>query len=323
VTATLRRLLKRARLLQPFNWLATTSARAGLRLVGPPPEAVVRHLHRAGPVSSRLPNGRTLRLWSQADDWVSNQVFWRRWDGYEPETSPIFYCLARRSAVTVDVGAYVGFYTLLAAHANPAGHVLALEPLPSAFGRLVSNVRRNRLENVEAVECAVSSEEGIAAFHFQDTSVTQDMPAIPCSSSLSLKFMAAAAGLISAPVRVARLERLLDERRTPPVGLMKIDTETTEPDVLVGMGRRLHSDRPDIVCEVLAGHATGPRLVSTLAVAGYHYYHLTPGGPQLRQEIDGHPVHLNYLFSTRGPDEIQAVWLEALEIAQSARKDMP
>lgn len=97
----------------------------------------MRHLHRLGRVATRLPDGRVLRLWSQADDWVSNQVFWRGWQGYEPETTPLFYRLARRAHVTLDVGAHVGFFSLLAGHANAAGRVFAFEPLEKAFRRFL------------------------------------------------------------------------------------------------------------------------------------------------------------------------------------------
>lgn len=87
-------------------------------------------------------------------------MFWLGWQVYEPETAPIFFQLASRARVTLDVGAYVGFYSLLAAHANPAGRVLAFEPLPANLQRLRDNVARNRLANVECIGAAVSDSEG-------------------------------------------------------------------------------------------------------------------------------------------------------------------
>ena len=106
-----------------MNWAATTATRWALAATGARSEFVVKHLHKVGTVRARLPNGRALRLWSRGDDWVSNQVYWRGWDGYEPETVPLFWRLAERSAVTLDVGAYVGYFALLAGHANPSGRV--------------------------------------------------------------------------------------------------------------------------------------------------------------------------------------------------------
>src|SRR3712207_6940625 len=49
----------------PFNYVATTAVRAACAPLGAAPEAFVRRLPRAGLAASRLPNGRTLRLWSR------------------------------------------------------------------------------------------------------------------------------------------------------------------------------------------------------------------------------------------------------------------
>jgi hypothetical protein len=156
--------LKWLRASQPLNYLATSTGYWLLSRIGLQSEVIIRFLHRVGPVRRKLPNGQTLRLWSRGDDWVSNQIFWRGWDGYEPETTPLFFRLAAQSRVTLDVGAYVGFYTLLAAHANPDGQVCAFEPLPSVFRRLQRNIALNRLTNVQCVAAAVGEADGEAEF---------------------------------------------------------------------------------------------------------------------------------------------------------------
>src|SRR5262245_26081809 len=114
----LKTVLKRVRYSQPFNWIATSSVRSLCRLVGWTPEIFPRHLHRVGRVSERLSNGQVLELFAHGDDWVTNHVFWRGWRAYEPGTIDLFYRLATRANVILDVGAHVGFMTLVAAHAN-------------------------------------------------------------------------------------------------------------------------------------------------------------------------------------------------------------
>ena len=148
ITHYTKRALKRLRVSQPFNYLATSAVHWLLASTGLQSELIIKRLRRVGMVRRRLPNGRTLRLWSRADDWVSNQIYWRGWSGYEPETVPLFFRLATHARVTLDVGAYVGFYTLLAAHANPTGQVYAFEPLLSVYERLQWNVMLNGLTNV-------------------------------------------------------------------------------------------------------------------------------------------------------------------------------
>ncbi|HXF39135.1 MAG TPA: FkbM family methyltransferase, partial [Blastocatellia bacterium] len=224
-------------------------------------------------VNSELPNGRTLHLWSRADDWVSNQVYWRGWQGYEPETAPLFFRVASRARVTLDVGAYVGFFTLLAGHANPNGLVFAFEPLPDAFERLRSNVELNSLSNVVAVASAVGEVDGRADFFCADTHM-------PCSSSLSYEFMQSADSLRSIQVPVAKLDTFVRENGVQGVDLMKIDTESTEPQVLAGMIETIRRDQPVIFCEVLKERGSEELLQEIIRSINYRAYLLTPDGPE-------------------------------------------
>ena len=91
--------LKWLRRSQPFNYVLTSMAKSMSCSFEQSPEWLIRHLHRHGQVRSTLPNGRTLRMWSRGDDWVSNQLFWRGWNGYETETSGLFFRLATRAKV--------------------------------------------------------------------------------------------------------------------------------------------------------------------------------------------------------------------------------
>ena len=122
--ALIKHSLKAVRAWRPLNAPATVATRSLSRLIGMEFEPAIKHLPRTGPVRSKLPNGEVLRLWSRGDDWISNQVFWRGWSGYEPETTPLFFHLARDAEVVVDVGAYVAFFAVLAALVNPRSRVL-------------------------------------------------------------------------------------------------------------------------------------------------------------------------------------------------------
>lgn len=291
----IRNALKKLRGSQPFNFLATSVLHESMRVMDLRSEFLIKHLHRVGKVRTTLPNGRSLLLWSRGDDWVSNQVYWRGWSGYEPETTPIFFRLAQSANVTIDVGAYVGYFTLLAAHANPRGRVFAFEPLNEIYERLIRNVRLNLLDNVECTECAVAEVEGRAEFFHHTTHM-------PTSSSLSYEFMHSSAGsaeLVSSNVPLVSIDRFVREKKIDRVDLVKIDTESTEPQVLRGMSATLHKDHPAIVCEVLPGRGTETILEEILEPLGYRYYLLTPDGPIEREEIQGHPEWLNYLFVDR------------------------
>jgi FkbM family methyltransferase len=286
----MKKALKRVRVSQPFNLLATSTVRGLLGVLGVRPELVVRHLHRAGTVRCELPNGRVLRLWSRGDDWVANQVFWKGLGGYEPETVPVFLRLAAAARVTLDVGAFVGFYTLLAAHANPSAQVFAFEPHLNAYARLRRNVDVNQVTNVECFQAAAGESSGCAQLFCGSGD-------LPTSSSLSSEFIGPAGTRSSVDVRVIALDAFIRERGIDHVDVLKIDTESTEPQVLRGIRETLRRDRPAIICEVLQGRGAERPLEDLLRPLGYRYYLLTPTGPRLVTRVTGHREWLNYLFA--------------------------
>jgi len=303
VGETIRDTLKALRVSQPFNWMATTTLRSIQSISGLQSEFIVKHMHKAGAVRSKLPNGRTLRLQSRGDDWVSNQIYWRGWNCYEPETVPLFYRLAERANVTFDIGAYVGYFTLLAAHANPSGRTYAFEPMPAIFERLQRHIKLNQLTNAEAFLNAAGEKDGVSDFfHIPE--------GLPTCSSLSLDYMhrAGLAGQVqSSRVSVITLDRFVREKNIGSVDLMKIDTEGTEHEVLRGMNETLLRHHPDIVCEVLPGRGAEEPLEQILRHLGYRFYHLTPKGPVPRDEVKGHPVWFNYLFTTLDAKSVAAL----------------
>jgi FkbM family methyltransferase len=284
--------VKQLRGFEPLNRALTSSVRGLMRAFGVRDDFAVKHLPRVGTTRSTLPNGSTVLLRSRGDDWISNQIFWRGWDGYEPETTPLFWRLATQAAVTIDIGAHVGFHSILAALANPTATVYAFEPLPPVFERLEGNVRLNKLGNVVAVRAAVGAVDGDAEF-FHVPGI------IPSSSSLSADFMRGTPGLASASVPVIRVDSFVDEQRLDRVDLVKIDTETGEADALSGMRETLRTCRPDIVCEVLT-RGDGDAITSLLEPLDYRFYLLTDDGPVPRPKVVGDPDWLNYLFTARG-----------------------
>jgi len=71
---------------------------------------------------------------------------------HEPRTSSWFQ--VKRGDVVVDVGAHIGRYTLMAA--RYASRVVAVEPEPSNYSALLSNIRFNSYSNVTALCVALS-----------------------------------------------------------------------------------------------------------------------------------------------------------------------
>jgi len=80
---------------------------------------------------------------------------------YEKESTEIVKRIIEKGDIVVDVGANIGYYTLLFAKlVGPNGKVYAFEPEPKNFNILKKNIKINGYNNVKLVQKAVSSITG-------------------------------------------------------------------------------------------------------------------------------------------------------------------
>jgi FkbM family methyltransferase len=121
----------------------------------------------------------------------------------------------------IDVGAHVGYYTLLAARrVSPGGLVLAFEPSPRNYELLLANVWRNALNNVVCFPWAVSDHNGFVDL-FLDERNTGDNRLFQDDRGPGLR------------VRAVALDALPSVR--PPIDVVKIDVQGAEEAVIEGM----------------------------------------------------------------------------------------
>jgi FkbM family methyltransferase len=85
---------------------------------------------------------------------------------WEPNATAAFRSLLRPGDVCLDIGAHIGYFTLLASRLVGAdGHVYAFEPTPATYEALCANLRRNDVQNVTALPVAVGDMQGQAVLH--------------------------------------------------------------------------------------------------------------------------------------------------------------
>jgi FkbM family methyltransferase len=88
-----------------------------------------------------------------------------RLGNYEIEKQKLFESLVRTGDVVYDIGANVGFYTLLASElVGKQGKVFAFEPLPRNINYLKKHIELNKCKNVFVIEAAVYNIEGEVNF---------------------------------------------------------------------------------------------------------------------------------------------------------------
>ncbi len=80
---------------------------------------------------------------------------------YDPAERALLVGIAGEDTHFVDIGASAGGYALfMAGLAGARAKILAVEPNPVIFERLVYNIRQNPFATVKALDCAVADREG-------------------------------------------------------------------------------------------------------------------------------------------------------------------
>jgi FkbM family methyltransferase len=160
----------------------------------------------------------------------------------------------RPGAVVYDVGANVGFMTLIAARlVGPDGHVYAFEPIPDNARAIERNAALNGLGNVTVLELALSDRAGEAVLRVPTANQGAHLATVGESVGEEDDLN----------VRTAALDEV-DGLRPPD--LVKLDVEGAEVLVLEGMRRCLAEHRPALVCEL---HGTRAAIEKLLPELGY------------------------------------------------------
>lgn len=85
--------------------------------------------------------------------------------GYEPTQSAAFQRLITPGSVVFDVGAHVGYYSVLSSGlAGPSGKVFAFEPLPANLEYLRRHLKLNDCKNVRVLRHCVGAASSMASF---------------------------------------------------------------------------------------------------------------------------------------------------------------
>lgn len=179
---------------------------------------------------------RGFRLAGNTGDVVQGSIYY--FGEWEPSLSGFIHeRLTGQSRTFIDVGANVGYFTLLASGAMENGKIVAIEAFPSIFDKLQANVNLNefsseiRCENV----AATSEEMPIEMYHgpSNNEGMTTSIPGKNAPSD-------------SVTVQGRPLAKILTEEEIATARLLKMDIEGAEAEGLAGLSPAL-SQFPDDV----------------------------------------------------------------------------
>jgi FkbM family methyltransferase len=173
----------------------------------------------------------------------------------------------RPGMVCWDVGANVGFYTLLFAElVGGRGRTFAFEPFPRNVELLQRHVEMNNYQNVRIFACALGDFDGETGF---DPGLGTSMGHITAGGPLR--------------VSCSRADTLLAAGEVEAPDVIKIDVEGAEEDVLRGASRAL--ERHPAIFLATHGERVHRACLDLLMAAGYEVRALDGGPPEGTHDV--------------------------------------
>jgi len=159
----------------------------------------------------------------------------------EREVLHPFCNLLRRDGVLVDIGANIGWYSLLAAATGALAY--AFEPIPSTYERLCKNIELNDYVGIKPFFMGLGEKSGLETFYYHQN-------VSGASSRANLDYLSDG---MSQPVKcpINTLDSICKRENIERIDLIKCDVEGGELFVYRGAIETLRRFRPFVLSEML------------------------------------------------------------------------
>ena len=184
----------------------------------------------------KLANGFFMYL--NPTEHIQQQLFW--YGHYEREIGDLIRKVLKPGDVFLDIGANIGYFSLLAATKEASSTVVAFEPVKELFDKLQENVSLNKVKNVIAINAAlgeINEEKEIFLSGPDNLGMSSFQP----SENFSGK---------AEKVKVLCVDDWFKTFGLSKIDLIKIDTEGSELAVIKGMKQVLSQFKPLIIVEL-------------------------------------------------------------------------
>lgn len=264
-----RRLVFYISLVQPLNWIG----RFIFRLL---PISVSARKAYVFPVKGNLKidYGRfgSFRMVNRGADTIASRAYFTGALNYESATAKCLTALFLDSKCFYDVGANTGICTLMAAKHPNLSEIHSFEPVSYVASYLERNIERNGAKHAKAHRMALARQTGEIQFQ-----IPQNPIVLPLGSSE----MGSTKGFDESGVEVIGVQGIaLDdfvENGGMAPDVIKIDTETTESEVIAGGAKTIKRFRPALVVEIL-NDKVGSEIESFFKDLNYEFLFLTDNG---------------------------------------------
>jgi FkbM family methyltransferase len=181
---------------------------------------------------------------------------------WEPNLSNFITSRLRPGDTFVDVGANIGYYTVLAAQSvGREGAVVAVEPLPPALSELRRNIEINDFYNVRVLPIAAHDREGEITIRFSSMADVGGASIVWTDERP-----------LEAVVQTQPLSTSLSRKEIASARLFKVDVEGAEATAIRGLLAGANGLRSDAEIIVELTPETYPDVAVMLAQHGFEPY---------------------------------------------------
>lgn len=181
-------------------------------------------------------------IYLKPHDHIQKTILW--YGFYEKESILTWEKFVKPDSVVIDIGANIGYYSLVAANIAKTCAVHSFEPVTENFLALENNIKLNELTNVVVNNVGISDVETSAKFF------------ISSDENIGMSGMKPAENFsgISEIKQVTTLDNYVAVNNLPKVDLIKIDIEGNEMNALKGMANVLKKYKPVLFIEIINEH---------------------------------------------------------------------
>ena len=236
----------------------------------------------SGILKIRNAEGKVLKIKTNQTSYLTTLIFWN--GGYQNfEYTEIFIKLIKKVHSFFDVGANIGFYSLIAAQENEKIHVTGFEPARGPLFYFKENVQLNEFSNIKIESEALSDKNGTITFYeVSNKKYTYLEYNLAGESNAGSKTKGR--NFEMTKVKTLTLDEYVGKNNVANIDLIKMDTEGTENLILEKAEFVLDEMKPIIICETLF-NTIEPELEQIFQSKGYEFYNHVEGGLKKENSI--------------------------------------
>lgn len=169
---------------------------------------------------------------------IQQQLFW--YGNYESEVGELLKKIISPGDVFLDVGANIGYFSLMVAKNEPSSTVFAFEPASHLFEKLENHIRDNYLKNIFAIHAAAGENDETGILFLADVE-NEGMSSLKEPENYSGK---------KEEIKIISLDNWMNRSALENISLIKMDVEGSELAALKGMKNIIDEFHPLIISEI-------------------------------------------------------------------------